>query len=174
MRRLTSIICFILIIITWGVTASTQAQPYPNQTIQLVVPSVPGSLIDITGRLLADEFKKFLGVPVIVLNKPGAGLTLGTDAVVRSKKNGYTLAYTGAPAIVHARVANPETVPYDPETDLEPLGLHLFLSLTITVQESSPWKTFNDLIDYARNNPGKLRISSIGVGTVNHFNIEIL
>jgi len=109
-----------------------------------------------------------------VMNKPGAAMTLGTDAVVRSKKDGYTLLYTGSSAIVYARVTNPETVPYNPDKDLEPLGLSLFLPLTVTVQESSPWKTFNDLIDYAKKNPGKLRVSTIGQGSTDHFNLELV
>jgi tripartite-type tricarboxylate transporter receptor subunit TctC len=130
--------------------------------------------MDITGRLLAEELGKILGTQVIVMNKPGAAMTLGTDAVVRSKKDGYTLLYTGSSAIVYARVTNPETVPYDPDKDLEPLGLSLFLPLTVTVQESSPWKTFNDLIDYAKKNPGKLRVSTIGQGSTDHFNLELV
>lgn len=175
MRRFTFIIFFALTVYTLVLTASTiHAQPYPNRPIQLVVPSVPGSLMDITGRLLAEELGKILGTQVIVMNKPGAAMTLGTDAVVRSKKDGYTLLYTGSSAIVYARVTNPETVPYDPDKDLEPLGLSLFLPLTVTVQESSPWKTFNDLIDYAKKNPGKLRVSTIGQGSTDHFNLELV
>jgi len=155
------------------VTPEAQAQPFPNRPIQLVVPNVPGSLMDITGRVLADEMGKILGVQVIVMNKPGAAMTLGTDAVVRSKKDGYTLVYTGSSATVFARVTNPETVPYDPAKDLEPLGLHLFFPLTVTVQEGSPWKTFGDLIEYAKKNPGKLRVSTPGQGSIDHFNLEI-
>ena len=174
MRRFIFVVGLVMVI--YGLSMGTptiQAQPYPNRPIQLVVPSVPGSLLDITGRLLADELGKILGVQVIVMNKPGAAMTLGTDAVVRSKKDGYTLLYTGSSAIVYARITHPETVPYDPDKDLEPLGLSLFLSLTVTVQESSSWKTFGELIDYAKKNPGKLRVSTIGVGSTDHFNLEI-
>lgn len=164
-----------LIVYGFSVGASTTlAQTFPNRPIQLVVPSVSGSLMDITGRLLAEELGKILTTQVVVMNKPGAAMTLGTDAVVRSKKDGYTLLYTGSSAIVYARVTNPETVPYNPDNDLEPLGLSLFLPLTVTVQESSPWKTFNDLIDYAKKNPGKLRVSTIGQGSTDHFNLELV
>jgi tripartite-type tricarboxylate transporter receptor subunit TctC len=129
--------------------------------------------MDITGRLIAEELGKILGVQIIVMNKPGAAMTLGTDAVVRSKSDGYTILYTGSSAIVYARVTHPETVPYNPEKDLEPLGLSLFLPLTVAVQESSPWKTFGELVDYARKNPGKVRVSTPGQGSTDHFNLEI-
>ena len=92
---------------------------------------------------------------------------------MRSKKDGYTLVYTNASAIVFTRVTHPETVPYDPVKDLEPLGLHLFLPLTVTVLESSAWKNYTELVDYAKKNPGKLRVCTHGQGTVDHFNLEI-
>jgi tripartite-type tricarboxylate transporter receptor subunit TctC len=117
---------------------------------------------------------KILGTQIIVVNKPGAALTLGTDAVVRSKKDGYTLVYTSSGALVYARVINPETVPYNPSKDLEPLGVHLFYPLTVTVQETSPWKTLPELVDYAKKNPGKLRVSTTGVGSTDHFNVGII
>jgi tripartite-type tricarboxylate transporter receptor subunit TctC len=162
------------LVLAWGLTPSTvDAQSYPKGPIQLVVPNVAGSLMDITGRLIAEELGKILGVQIIVMNKPGAAMTLGTDAVVRSKNDGYTILYTGSSAIVYARVTHPETVPYNPEKDLEPLGLSLFLPLTVAVQASSPWKTFGELVDYARKNPGKVRVSTPGQGSTDHFNLEI-
>lgn len=150
------------------------AQTYPDKPIQLVIPVPPGVVLDLTGRMVAEELSKILKTPVLALNKPGASMVLGTDQVVRSKKDGYTLAYTNTSAIVYSRVTNPESVPYDPMKDLEPLGLHLFFPLTLTVREDAPWKSFGDLIDYAKKNPGKLRVTTPGQGTVDHFNLEII
>jgi tripartite-type tricarboxylate transporter receptor subunit TctC len=152
----------------------TLAQPFPNRPIQLVIPLPPGAQGDISARILTDEMARILGTQIIVVNKPGASLTLGTDAVVRSKKDGYTLAYTSSGALVYTRVTNPETVPYDPAKDLEPLGVYVFYPLTVTVQESSPWKTLPELVDYARKNPGKLRVSTSGIGSTDHFNVGII
>ena len=165
-----------LFFLVYGLTPGTsplRAQTYPDRPIQLVIPVAPGVVLDITGRLLAQELTKILKMQVVVLNKPGASMVLGTDQVARSKKDGYTIGYANTSAIVYARVTNPETVPYDPVKDLEPLGLHLFFPLTVTVQASSPWKTFGELIDYAKNNPGKLRVSTPGEATIDHFNIGI-
>ena len=99
---------------------------------------------------------------------------MGTDFVAKSKKDGYTLCYTTSSAIIYSRVLNPETVPYDPDRDLEPLGFHLFLANAVVVPAGSPWKTFAELIDYAKKNPGKLRVSTTGIGSTSHLNLEIL
>jgi len=166
-------LCLMMCGLTVGVPA-VQAQPYPNRPIQLIIPGAPGSILDVVGRLVGDELGKMLGTQFIPVDKPGAGFTLGTDLVAKSKKDGYTIAYTNSAAIVYARVLNPETVPYDPDRDLEPLGLHLFLSDAIAVQQSSPWKTFPELLDYAKKNPGKLRVSTTGIGSTAHLNLEII
>jgi len=150
------------------------AQPYPNRPIQLVVPAVPGATSDITGRILAEEMEKLLGTKVIVLNKPGASMTLGTDTVVRSKKDGYTLLYAPSAATVYARIVNPESVSYDPDKDLEPLGLHCYFPLVIAVQKEAPWKTFSELVEHAKKNPGQIRISTAGMGSLANFDIAII
>jgi len=150
------------------------AQKYPDRPIQLVIPYVAGATGDITARMLAEELEKILGTKVIPINKPGASAVLGTDVVVRSKKDGYTLLYAGASALVYAPVSNPEIVHYDPFKDVEPLGFHYFFPQTITVRSDSPWKTFPELVDYAKKNPGKLRVSTIGVGSTPHFILEMI
>jgi tripartite-type tricarboxylate transporter receptor subunit TctC len=151
-----------------------QAQPYPNRNIQLIIPNVPGSIMDINARVLTDDLGKTLGTQIIVIDKPGAASIFGTDFVAKSRKDGYTLGYLSASSLIYTRITHPETFPYDPDKDLDPLGLHLFVPLTVTVQASSPWKTFGELIDYAKKNPGKLRVSTIGVGAIDHFNLEIM
>ena len=156
-----------------GVT-HTLAQTFPNRPIQLVIPLPAGAQADISARILSDEMGRLLGTQIVVTNKPGAALTLGTDAVARSKKDGYTLAYTSSGALVYTRVTNPETVPYDPVKDLEPLGVYVFYPLTATVQASSPWKTFQEFVDYAKKNPGKIRASTSGIGSTDHFNVGII
>ena len=175
MKRSLSIVGLLFIVFGLGIGVSaTQAQPYPNRPIQLIIPGTAGSIIDIAGRIVAEELGKILGQPVICVVKPGGGFTLGTDFVARSKKDGYTLAYTNSPAIVYSRILNPETVPYDPDKDLEPLGFHSSVVSGVAVQANAPWKDFRELVDYAKKNPGKLRVSTPGVGTTNHFQLEIV
>ena len=175
MKRLISI--HVLTLVVFGLSVGIpiiQAQPYPNRPIQFILPGAAGSILDIAGRLSGEELGKILGTQLIPVVKPGAGFTLGTDFVVRSKKDGYTLTYTNSSAIVYARVVSPETVPYDPDKDLDPLGLHLFIPNAIAVQASSPWKNFGELIDYAKKNPNKIRVSTTGVGSTAHLNLEII
>ncbi|MBM4276529.1 MAG: tripartite tricarboxylate transporter substrate binding protein [Deltaproteobacteria bacterium] len=172
-----SILVFGLVLMVFGLgtgVSTTSAQPYPSRPIQLIIPGAAGSILDIAGRILGEELGKTLGTQIVPIVKPGAGFTLGTDFVARSKKDGYTLAYTNSPAIVYSRVLNPETVPYDPDKDLEPLGFHLLFPGAIAVQADAPWKNFGELLDFAKKNPNKIRVSTTGVGSTNHFNLEIM
>jgi len=147
---------------------------YPDRPIQLVIPYVAGATGDITARMLADELEKILGTKIIPTNKPGASTILGVESVVRGKKDGYTLVYAGPTATVYIPVTNPEIIHYDPVKDLEPLGLHYIFPQTITVRSDAPWKTFHELVDYVKKNPGKVRVSTIGVGSQPHFVLEMV
>ena len=175
MKRLILILIVCMVFgFSIGVSSDIQAQPYPNRPIQFIIPGTPGSMVDLCGRMVADEMSKTLGVPVVCVDKPGAGFTLGTDFAAKSKKDGYTIVYSTSSAIVYARVLTPETVPYDPDKDLEPLGFHLFLANGVIVPASSPWKTLSDFVADAKKNPGKFRCSTTGVGSTSHLNLEIL
>jgi len=174
MKRFTfSVLLFSLFCIFTGIS-TLHAQPYPNRPVQFIIPLVAGAAMDINGRLVAEELGKILGTQMVVMNKVGAAMTLGTDFVAKSKKDGYTICYTGTSGIVYSRILNPETVPYDPAKDLEPLGLHCFFALAFAVQEGSPWKSFGELIEYAKKNPGKVRVATHGQGSIDHFNVEII
>jgi tripartite-type tricarboxylate transporter receptor subunit TctC len=150
------------------------AAGYPDHNIQLIIPNVAGAQMDVTARLLATELEKILGAKIIPNNKPGAGGVLGTDAALRSKKDGYTLLYGTVSAMVYAPVSNPEVVHYDPIKDAEPLGMHYFFPQTITVRADAPWKNFKEFVDYAKKNPGKIRVSTMGLGSQPHFVLEML
>ena len=175
MKRSICLVGLLVIVYGLGPGVSTSlGQSYPSRPIQLIIPNVPGSIMDINARVLSDELGKLLGTQIVVVTKPGGASIFGTDFVAKSKKDGYTLGYISASGLIYTRITHPETFPYDPDKDLEPLGLHLFVPLTAAVQASSPWKTFDELIDYAKKNPGKLRVSTIGVGAIDHFNLEVM
>jgi tripartite-type tricarboxylate transporter receptor subunit TctC len=173
-RSLMKTLLFSLLIVTCFSVATAWAQPYPNRPINLILPGTPGSIIDIAGRILGDELGRVLGQQLIPINKPGGAFTVGTDFVAKSKKDGYTLSYTNNPAIVYARVLTPDTTQYDPDKDLDPLGIHLFFAHTIAVKADAPWKTFTELLDYAKKNPGKVNINTPGIGSTSHFHLEII
>jgi len=173
MRRLLIVLSLLTIGSSLGIGV-VHAQTFPDRPIELVIPGDPGSFLDVAGRALAEELGRILKIPVIPLNKPGASGTVGADFVVKGKKSNYTILYTNSGPIVYAKASNPEAVPYDPLKDLEPLGVHLFHTAAIVVQESSPWKSFGELVDYSKKNPGKLSVGVHGVGSYSHFVLEII
>ncbi len=97
-----------------------------------------------------DGLEEILNTAIVVVNKPGAFMTVGTDAVAKARKDGYTLLYGPATGITYSKALDPEHVPYDPIKDLEPLGLHAFFPVVIAVPSSSPWKNLNELIEDAK------------------------
>jgi tripartite-type tricarboxylate transporter receptor subunit TctC len=153
---------------------SFSAERYPDKPIQLIIPYVAGAVGDITARMLADEMEKALNGKIIPNNKPGASTLLGIETALRAKRDGYTLVYAGASATVFIPNTNPELIKFDPVKDLEPLGFHYVLPSTITVKKDSEWKTFAELIAYAKKNPGKLRVSTMGKNSQPHFTLEVI
>jgi tripartite-type tricarboxylate transporter receptor subunit TctC len=171
-------ICFLVMLSVLSIVmltpSASRAAGYPDHNIQLIIPYVAGATGDITARMLAEELEKNLGTKIIPNNKPGAGTVLGAETAIRAKKDGYTLFYGGASPFVYAPIANPDVVHYDPAKDVEPLGFHYFFPTVIGVRADAPWKNFAEFVDYAKKNPGKIRITSIGVGSSTHFAIEML
>jgi tripartite-type tricarboxylate transporter receptor subunit TctC len=151
-----------------------QAQSYPDHTIQVVIPGAPGDAMDLAGRVAIEELEKILKVPVVVINKPGGGASVGTDLAAKAKKDGYTLLYSNSSGLVYNPAFNPETTPYQTLRDLEPLALHVTFPDGIWVQTEAPWKNFAEVVDYSKKNPGKFRCGTLGIGSINHFRIEIV
>lgn len=160
-------LCFVL----WH--PPLDAQTYPNQPIQMIITLSPGDTVDLAGRVIGAEMSKILKTPVVVVNKPGGGGTLGAETVVRSKKDGYTLLF-GINGIYYAHAVNPESVPYDPLTDLDPLCSPVSVPMALPVLADSPWKSFQELMNYMKQNPGKVRGGTVGVASVGFFNFEVI
>jgi tripartite-type tricarboxylate transporter receptor subunit TctC len=150
------------------------AQSYPNQPISLVIPLAPGDAGDVAGRAMAEELSKLLKVSVATLNKPGGGLTIGTDAVVKAKKDGYTILLTSNTALIAGRILNPDTVVYDSFKDLTPLGMATRTPVMFVVRSDAPYTRFQDVVEFAKKNPGKIRVGTAGVGTAGHFALELI
>jgi tripartite-type tricarboxylate transporter receptor subunit TctC len=175
MRRFLFIIGFILSIYVFIMEApALQAQPFPSHPIQLVIPGAPGDAVDIAARSVAEELSQILKISVVPINKPGGAATIGTDFAAKSKKDGYTLVYGLTSGFVYGPAFSPESVPYDPLRDLEPLGLHVYFPTVLSIQTEAPWKNFSEFIEYAQKNPGKVRCGTLGVGSINHFQLEVI
>ncbi len=151
-----------------GGSSAAQAQTFPNRTITLVIPFVPGGSTSIVGRVIADKMSQLLGESIVVDNRPGAGGTVGTKVVAKSNPDGYTilLGYTGTLAIEPSLYKN---AGYDPRKDFAPIGMIGHAPNSLVVHPAFPAKTVAELIAYAKANPGKVNFGSAGVGTVSHI-----
>ena len=146
-------------------------QNVPSNTIRLIIPYSPGGSVDIVGRGIAQRYTQRTGKTVVVDNKPGAGGTIGTDAVVRANKDGQTLLlHTGTIAVENAAG---KKVPYELHKDLVPITMIANGPFALVVPSDFPAKNFSELIQYAKANPGKLNYSSAGVGTSTHLAMEL-
>ncbi|MCJ7784024.1 MAG: tripartite tricarboxylate transporter substrate binding protein [Desulfobacterales bacterium] len=167
------VVGFVLVVSLFFGASFLQAQTYPHYPIQFIITLAPGDGLDVTGRAIAEQLGKILETPVVPMNKPGGGGTMGVDYVVKGKKDGYTILYSNS-SLIYTYALNPEIVPYNPFQDLEPLCLSGSVPLLIAVQAESPWKSFPELIDYMKKNPGKVRGSSSGIGSIGHFCYEVI
>jgi len=154
-------------------TASLFAQNYPERPIRLVVPFAPGGGSDVLARLVAEPLSQRLGQPILVDNKPGANAVIGADFVAKAPADGYTLLFTPP----GPQITNPSlklSLPYDPVRDLTPVArLGVFIAVLV-VHPSVPARNVNELITFAKANPGKLNFSSPGVASANHLGGEYL
>ncbi len=149
-------------------------QAYPKQAINLIVPLAPGDATDVAGRTIGEGMSKLLKVPVVAINKPGGGGTVGTDNAVKAARDGYTILITNNAALIYNRILTPEAVPYDPFKDLIALGLVARTPVILAVNSNAPFKTFAEMVEYGKKNPGNLRIGTVGPGSVGHFTVEIV
>lgn len=148
-------------------------EKYPARNIELIIPWGAGGIADVTGRMFADELSKVLKVAVTPINKPGATGTLGATFVTTAKKDGYTLMANTISGMTLARFTLPD-VPYDTLKDFAPITTMAISPSIIFVKEDSKLKSFEDFINEAKKNPGKLTYGTAGVGSDNHFNLEHL
>ncbi|MFL4971198.1 MAG: Bug family tripartite tricarboxylate transporter substrate binding protein [Xanthobacteraceae bacterium] len=144
------------------------AQDYPTRPITLVVPYAAGGGNDVMARTVADTMSRMLGQQIVVENRAGAGGTIATRQVAKSAPDGYTLVIggTGTLAVNPTLYGN---VGYDPRKDFAPVGLIGTSALIILVHPSIPARSIRELIDLAKQEPGKLNYASAGVGSGIHL-----
>jgi len=145
---------------------------YPDKPIRLVIAFPPGGPTDLVARVLAQKLTEQMGHPVVVDNKPGAGGTLGSDLVAKSSPDGYTLLLATSSTHSIGPNLNPK-MPYDAVHDFTPIGQVGNAPSIMLVPNSSPAKTVQEWIDYARKNPGRLNYASSGNGTIVQLTAEL-
>lgn len=147
------------------------AQNYPARPIRLVVPFPPGGAFDAVGRPLADKMKPLLGT-VVIENIGGGGSSLGAAAVARSRPDGYTILLGGTQTHVNEALLKNKPL-YDPVKDLDPIAGVAANVLCVAVHPAVPAQNLDQLIAYAKANPGKLSYGHSGTGSIQHLTGEL-
>lgn len=148
------------------------ASTFPERGITIVNPFPPGSPVDFLGRLVASELDALWDPYVVVENKTGAGGTVGTNYVVKSKPDGHTLLVT-TPSPLSVASSLYASLPYDPVKGVIPIWGVMTGGQAIVVNADLPVRSVKELIDLAKENPNKLTYASSGIGTLQHFAGEL-
>jgi tripartite-type tricarboxylate transporter receptor subunit TctC len=143
---------------------------WPNKQIRFIVPFSPGGANDLMARSAAQGASQFLGQPIVIENRPGAGGTIGADAAAKSAPDGYTFLISAAGVISNSMIKR--NMPYQ-DSDLLPVVMIGLAPSVILVAPSSPYKTIKDLIDASRT-AGGLHFATAGTGSTPHFVAELL
>lgn len=153
-----------------GVALAAQPAAAQNfeRPVRLVVPFAPGGTSDILARLIAPKLSAAIGQSVVIENKPGAAGNLGADAVAKAPPDGHTLLLMDVGSLATAPSLFSDLT-YDPIKDLAPVSMVMFGPYVLAVHESIPAKTAQELVAYAKANPGKLAVANSGVGAANHI-----
>ncbi len=144
---------------------------WPERTIKIVVPYAPGGYTDAVGRITARYMEKALGKTVIVENRGGAGGIVGSDLVAKSPADGYTLCMCSVGAISVAPIA--QKTEYDPIKSFAPISIVSTIPQTVIVNPKLPVKSIQELVTYAKANPGKLNFGSSGAGGLMNYSVEL-
>lgn len=147
------------------------AQKYPDRPVKVIVPYTAGGGTDSVARAVSQKLAELWKQAVIIENRPGAGTSVGAEAVARATPDGYTLLFSDSSTFV----INPHiytTLRFDPLKDFEPIAMAVRLAPVLAVANDTPAKTVPELLALAKANPGKLTYASPGVGTYTHIAME--
>ena len=170
MKSSSSLVSLLLLL---GFAPGAQAE-YPERSIRLIISSAAGGSPDVVTRILAVELVRQMGQQIVIDNRPGAAQTIGTDMVVRANPDGYTIGYANVVTLaINKSLLPKQQQPYDPDKDLVIVGQFLSTYNMLAVTNALPVKSVKELIDYARQNPGKLLNASGGNGTTGHLGGEL-
>lgn len=167
MKSIASALTFAFV----AAASGTVAAQYPDRPLRFIVPQAPGSASDTSARIIVAELTRILGQTVVVDNRPGGGLTIGINMVVRAAPDGYTIGYgnIGGLAINRSMMK----VPYDALTEVLPVAQTNSGGMLLAITPQLPIKSVRELIDHAKANPGKLLNASSGNGTPGHLGGEL-
>jgi len=155
-----------------GLSGGVQAQTYPSKPVQMFIHFNPGAVVDILGRVFADEIGQILRQQFVVVNREGASGIIAMTAVAQAKPDGYTLAFAPPGAIV-SQLHLKKDLPYTIDSFV-PVCQVFENQFVVLVSPGSPFKSLNQLMDYARANPNKLSYGVFGIGSVPDLQFQSL
>jgi tripartite-type tricarboxylate transporter receptor subunit TctC len=167
-RRRTSAAVVLCAIGSALLPAGAAAQTYPDRPIKIIVPIGPAGSYDLVGRLLADQLSRRLGQSVVVENRAGGGMNIGTQAVAIAPPDGYTLLVGGL-ANMAFNSGLYKKLPYDPLTDFVPVALVFNISYTLVGANSLPYSTPKEVVAAAQKEPDGLKMAHVGTGSGQHI-----
>jgi len=159
---------FSLLLTAAPMTEKARAQDYPDRPVKIIVPTPPGGPVDVIARITANYLQNTLGKAFVVENRAGAGNTIGSKDAAEAVPDGYTLLYSAASGMIIAPLLHPDAG-YDPLKSFDPIALVGESSNILVVNPSVPAKTVQELVAYAKANPGKVNFSSGGIGVLPHL-----
>jgi tripartite-type tricarboxylate transporter receptor subunit TctC len=154
-------------------TAPAAAQSYPDRVVRIVNPFPPGGSVDITARILAQKLSDNTGQQFIVENRGGAGGNTGADAVAKSDPDGYTLLFSAPGPLVVNQTLYTKGLPFDPTKDFAPIAIFAYTPIVLMVNPGLPAGNVQELITFAKANPGKVNFGSAGMGSTPHLSGEL-
>ncbi len=157
-------------IATW---TPAQAQSYPSKPVTIIVPLAAGTGMDTLARLYGEQLSQALGKPVVIENKPGAGLMLGTAAIAAAAPDGHTLGISTATPMAVNQVLY-KKMSYDPSKDLAPVYFYVKSPFVLVVNPALPIKSVPELIKYAKDRATPMSYSTPGAGTSQHLSMEFM
>lgn len=158
------IFCALMLMVGFGLSASWAAD-YPSKPITLLIPFGAGGSTDILGRALAKDTEPYMGVPIVPINKTGAAGGIMYSALKNSKPDGYTIGWASLSVNTCTNIGN---VPFDYTAFIHVCRIG-YTGMPIAVRADAPWKTVAEFVDYAKKNPGKIKIGNAGTGSGTHL-----
>jgi tripartite-type tricarboxylate transporter receptor subunit TctC len=171
MKKFLAITTALLISVSLTFVQSVAAQTFPSKPIKIIVPFGAGGVADLTARALAQKLSENVGQPVVVENKPGAGGVVAGNTLINAEADGHTLLLISNGTAVSSGLF--KSLPFDAQKDFAPISTLAFFDMALITGVQSKFATGQELIAYAKANPGKLNIGSINIGSTQNLAAEL-
>lgn len=166
MKKTLFVLMLALLIVSSAFAQGTdESASFPTKQINIVVGASAGGTSDVVTRYLAKDVETQLGVPIVVTNKPGGSCSVAFEYMAAQKPDGYNMMYMP----VESAMVKPLGLTKLEPSSIQYIGLAMYLPATVTVNKDAPWATFEELISYAKANPGKVTVGNSGTGSIWHF-----